>query len=60
LPTAYKAPISFGHEGAIRQANTIFSDLKIDYYALSDEEIMSMYIANTPLYNPYDYRAYAY
>lgn len=40
--------------------NGAISDFALLKTAASDEEIVSWFIANTPFYNPYDYRAFAY
>jgi hypothetical protein len=44
----------------IYPCNSIISDVLIDTYAKSKDAIDSIFISNKPLYNPYDYRAYAY
>lgn len=60
LATAFENALWIGNERSTLPANTIFSELRIDRYAASDEEILSWYVANEPFYNPYDYRGYAY
>lgn len=39
--------------------NGLISDLKIDMFTSSDEDIMAIYTSNRPLFNPFDKRAYA-
>jgi hypothetical protein len=40
--------------------NGLVDELKVDNYVQPDEEILAMYLSGFPLYNPYDYRGYAY
>jgi hypothetical protein len=42
------------------QLNGIIDDLIIDTKAVSDEEILARFISGQPMYNPYDYRSYAF
>jgi hypothetical protein len=60
LPTGFKNLISIGHEAAIRQGDTVFGELRIDNRAVSNDEIMAWYQSQSPFYNPFDYRGYAY
>jgi hypothetical protein len=56
-----ESKILVGGKDTDEWANGMINDLAIfPDRTLTDEEIYAIYISDSPLYNPYDYRAYSY
>lgn len=60
VATLYSDTVLMVGGGYMGAPNLIISDLCIDNYPRPAEDAMALYLSNKRLYNPYDYRGYAY
>lgn len=60
FPNNWNDKILIGGRPGSETTNSLMSDLVISNKELSEEDILAIYFSREPLYNPYDYRSFAY